>query len=534
MPCHVHEHRRTHCRGLGQRRDGPPSRHPWCQVGSGDGLPFDRVADLFLGADPSVAEPQCGLPPSNRFEPLSRKPGVKALVHTRNLLWTRGRSPPAGLPDDELSRLSGLPTTRRLPDAMRMLDKALSECFSPVAQHVSAGFQLHSCISLDAMPPSAVSSASVDHQAAAPPLPTYDLIQQEASATTSASTKPAAAGAAVARGGDGGGGRKDGTNSPLGRPPPQSVLLLASPQRDGSPLAERGVQLVLFRARWTLQDAVSPSWEVAAPPATRTRLSESAIYPRPHGQSKPGVELTLTLPSPCLSAPVRWRRYVPSVDATRRCCMRPSTREGTSRCYTGRCPSAPPSLSRTTRGKPKLSSLALCQRAFPFPAARCVLVCRLYALTQALCDRPGPGACVVCVPVSSSRRCSQRTGWRAAAAAAAVAAGAAALPHLLPRSMPVCSRCAKPVDSSCSLSVAARAVHVQRAAAHFGAWKLHNLRSATRCAPCPELLCRTCACLVARDMASLVRVRAVAWAAWHGIARCEGPAHRAARFGGGG
>ena len=205
------------------------------------------------------------------------KARLEGLVHDRNPLWTRGRSPPAGLPDDELSQLSGLPTTRRLPDAMRMLDKALSECFSPVAQHVSAGFQLHSCISLDAMPPSAVSSASVDNQAAAPPLPTYDLIQQEAPAATSTSTKPAAAGAAVARGGDGAGGRKDGTISPLGKPPPQSVLLLASPQRDGSPLAEHGVQLVLFRARWTLQDAVSPSWEVTAPPATLTRLSEPSI-----------------------------------------------------------------------------------------------------------------------------------------------------------------------------------------------------------------------------------------------------------------
>jgi hypothetical protein len=35
--------------------------------------------------------------------------------------------------DDEFAALSGLPPTLRLPAAMRLLEKELSQCFSPVA-----------------------------------------------------------------------------------------------------------------------------------------------------------------------------------------------------------------------------------------------------------------------------------------------------------------------------------------------------------------------------------------------------------------
>ena len=51
--------------------------------------------------------------------------------------------------EDELSALAPLPPTMHVPDALELLETKLDECFSPVAQHVSAGIQLHSCSSID-------------------------------------------------------------------------------------------------------------------------------------------------------------------------------------------------------------------------------------------------------------------------------------------------------------------------------------------------------------------------------------------------
>ena len=66
-----------------------------------DGLPFDRVSDMFFGVVSSIAEPT---------------------------------SPPGGFQDDELCELSGYSVTSRLPAAMRQLDRDLFACFSPIAE----------------------------------------------------------------------------------------------------------------------------------------------------------------------------------------------------------------------------------------------------------------------------------------------------------------------------------------------------------------------------------------------------------------
>ena len=196
----------------------------------GDQLPFDRVGDLFAGGDKGADEPP---------------------------------TPPAGLSDDELGELSGLVATLRLPEAMRLLDEDLVACFSPVAEHVSAGFQLHSCTSLDAPPPdSLTASCPADAPDA---LPAYDLTQHSVAPTP---PTPTAAGRYTDGTADGG--------SALAKASQQTVLMLASPQQAGSPLAARGVQLALYRARWTLQDRVSPSWEVCALGGCEVRFAGDA------------------------------------------------------------------------------------------------------------------------------------------------------------------------------------------------------------------------------------------------------------------
>ena len=207
-------------------------------VGSGDGLPFDRIADLFLGQDPNEPEPE---------------------------------SPPGGLPDDDLAKLAQLPDTLRLPASLRLLDKDLNDCFSPVAQHVSAGFQLHSCTSLDASAEPAAPPAADGAPSAA-----YDLFMHEpVPAGASNGTKRSGATSSSTTGlGEGSG--KDGGAL-------QSPLLLLSPQKDGSALMDAGVQLVLFRAKWTLQDAhASPAWEVCALGGCEQPLLRAAFYKSDH------------------------------------------------------------------------------------------------------------------------------------------------------------------------------------------------------------------------------------------------------------
>lgn len=55
-------------------------------------------------------------------------------------------------PLDELDSLAQLAPTQRLHVAQAALTVGLKECFSPVAEHVSAGYQLHSCASVYAGP----------------------------------------------------------------------------------------------------------------------------------------------------------------------------------------------------------------------------------------------------------------------------------------------------------------------------------------------------------------------------------------------
>ncbi|KAL1511094.1 hypothetical protein AB1Y20_005916 [Prymnesium parvum] len=110
---------------------------------------------------------------------------------------------------DALDALAPLPPTQRLPIAHAALAASLRDCFSPVAEHVSAGYQLHSCAPLAAGPPPAVSPrlrVSIEHPA-------------------------------------------DGSLR----------LVLSICEREARPAA--GVQLVLLRARWAL-DGECPPWEV--------------------------------------------------------------------------------------------------------------------------------------------------------------------------------------------------------------------------------------------------------------------------------
>ena len=190
--------------------------------GVADGAHFDHVSDLLAAQDGDGAAPT---------------------------------APPGGFVEDELAALSGLPPTERISPALAHLTEALQACFSPVAQHVSAGFQLHSCTSLDAAP--------AGEEAPTMP-PSYDLLQLESG------------GAAASGSGSGGGGGHGGGGGG------QSQLLLAVPQRQGTPRAERGAQLLLFRARWALQDAVPPVWEACALGGCAQPLVHASFYKEGH------------------------------------------------------------------------------------------------------------------------------------------------------------------------------------------------------------------------------------------------------------
>ena len=287
-------------------------------------MPFDRVGDLFAGGDKGADEPP---------------------------------TPPAGLSDDELGELSGLVATLRLPEAMRLLDEDLVACFSPVAEHVSAGFQLHSCTSLDAPPPdSLTASCPADAPDA---LPAYDLTQHSVAPTP---PTPTAAGRYTDGTADGG--------SALAKASQQTVLMLASPQQAGSPLAARGVQLALYRARWTLQDRVSPSWEVCALGGCEVRFAGDA--PRtfsaddaPRAQGQPACLRSSSrlprlprdvAPPPSRPSTVRPRRRSSCppptawTDPSRACCLLP---ERPSR------PSAPRGRGRHHPRPPRLLRLRL-------------------------------------------------------------------------------------------------------------------------------------------------------------------------------
>lgn len=139
------------------------------------------------------------------------------------------------LPTDPLDEHCTLGPIRRLPALEEELAAALSDCFNPVAQHVSAGFQLHSCTPLHA-DGSAESSTDADGLH-------IDLRHPEPSPPPPEPAEPAMPG-----------------------PPPAACLtkpaqLLISAAL-GALAEEGGVQLVLLRARWSLQDSGPPSREV--------------------------------------------------------------------------------------------------------------------------------------------------------------------------------------------------------------------------------------------------------------------------------
>jgi len=159
--------------------------------------------------------------------------------------------PPAARLDDRLAVFE-LPSAQRIPLALRHLDAELAACFSPVADHVSAGFQLHSCTSLDE-----------DHPGSQTSPITYELSQQEPPVPT------------VAKQGD----RIWGV-SPLRV---RSPLLIASiPQEGSSRLASQGVQLVIFRAFWGAYDADFPSWEMCMLGGWDDALLHATFYKHDH------------------------------------------------------------------------------------------------------------------------------------------------------------------------------------------------------------------------------------------------------------
>ena len=162
------------------------------------------------------------------------------------------------LPTDPLDEHCALPPIRRLPALEAELAAALSDCFDPVAQHVSAGarcgrgmaeiwptvnpvaphvsagFQLHSCTPLHA-DGSAGSSTDADglhidlrHPVPSPPPPEPAEPAMPGPPPAACLTKPA-------------------------------QLLISAAL--GALAEEGGVQLVLLRARWSLQDSGPPSRE---------------------------------------------------------------------------------------------------------------------------------------------------------------------------------------------------------------------------------------------------------------------------------
>ena len=153
------------------------------------------------------------------------------------------------LPTDPLDEHCALPPIRRLPALEAELAAALSDCFNPVAQHVSAGFQLHSCTPLhaDGSAGSSTDGLHIDlrHPVPSPPPP-----------------EPA--------------------ESAMPGPPPAACLtkpaqLLISAAL-GALAEEGGVQLVLLRARWSLQDKGPPSWEACAARTPHAHLCRAHFY----------------------------------------------------------------------------------------------------------------------------------------------------------------------------------------------------------------------------------------------------------------
>ena len=155
-------------------------------------------------------------------------------------LFSEDEGPPLAMgAPDALDALAQLPPPLRLPAAQRQLDAALEECFRSVAQHVSAGLQLHSCTAL-------ATGAGAD-------APLLQMQHQPPPTTPAAPTPPTGEGEAQA--------------------PASPLLMLSLVLRDGAEAAGSdggggggggGAQLALLRARCGLQDADAPAWEACA------------------------------------------------------------------------------------------------------------------------------------------------------------------------------------------------------------------------------------------------------------------------------
>ena len=203
-----------------------------------DGLPCDPVlaaAHTLPRLDPEIHTLFHSRAPAQTF-------ALSPVLHPHQVLelFSDEEGPPLALgPPDALDELAQLPPPLRLPAAQRQLDAALDECFRSVAQHVSAGLQLHSCTALAAGAGTDAPLLEMQHQ---PPPPTPAPASMPA-----APTPPTGEGEAPA--------------SPL--------LMLSLVLRDGAEAAggggsDSGAQLVLLRARWGLQDADAPAWEACA------------------------------------------------------------------------------------------------------------------------------------------------------------------------------------------------------------------------------------------------------------------------------
>ena len=149
------------------------------------GLPYDQVNDLFAEYDSAQG--------------------------------TEGAAPPPPLlspeDDDALSRLAPLPMTCRLPVAILSLESMLGECFSPVAHHVSAGFQLHSCTPIDAASAAEIEAAARPDSSRSAPL-LIEVLQPEPQVTVASKVGTGASGRA--EGDPRAGARGVGTAAPRG------------------------------------------------------------------------------------------------------------------------------------------------------------------------------------------------------------------------------------------------------------------------------------------------------------------------------
>ncbi len=162
---------------------------------------------------------------------------------------------------DVLDDVSELPPTRRLPQLQSALTAAIVECFEPVAHHISAGFQLHSCTPLYANSPAVVAAQQAGSEAL--------CSVEEALCTIDAAH--------------------------LAQPPPLAdrslagskstpLLILALVGSDNGEVASTGVHAVFLRTVCALHDTERPDWEACAVHAPLGAPLAALLYQRDAGR----------------------------------------------------------------------------------------------------------------------------------------------------------------------------------------------------------------------------------------------------------